>query len=177
MPGSGCSPAVTVPAAAGDGDGDAAAPLALEQLPLYPAAAPHLPRHGEPEAGQVEERVAALRRSLEPCSEWCWLTLKKLQPRLQSASRLGDEAYAHLKDPPQDLFPRAGVIGFSGLVGLLLARGSRLKRLAYPAGLVALSASLYYPDKAAAVAKAAGESVYERAVHACAAAESLLRRR
>uniref|UniRef100_A0A3B5JYQ9 MICOS complex subunit n=1 Tax=Takifugu rubripes TaxID=31033 RepID=A0A3B5JYQ9_TAKRU len=173
MRGSGCVSPITVFAAAGGGEHGA--PLALDQLSLYPAPVQQKPRDVEPEAGQLEESVATLRRSVEPYTEWCRVTFKKIEPRLQSASRFGNEAYVYLKNPPQDLYPRAGIIGFTGLVGLLLARGSRMKKLVYPAGLMTLSASLYYPDKAAAVAKSTGESVYERAVHAYAAVESLLK--
>lgn len=173
MRGSGCVSPITVFAAAGDGE--RGAPLALDQLSLYPAPVQQKPRDVEPEAGQLEESVATLRRSVVPYTEWCRVTFKKIEPRLQSVSRFGNEAYVYLKTPPQDLYPCAGIIGFTGLVGLLLARGSRMKKLVYPAGLMTLSASLYYPDKAAAVAKSTGESVYERAVHTYAAVESLLK--
>lgn len=77
----------------------------------------------------------------------------------------------------KDFYPRAGVIGFTGVLGLFLARGSRIKKLIYPAGLIAVSASLYYPEQAAAVAKSTGESVYDRAVQSYAAVENILKPR
>lgn len=173
MRGSGCVSPIGVSAAAADGE--QGAPLALDQLSLYAAPVQQKPRDAEPEAGQLEQSVATLRRSVEPYTEWCRVTFEKIEPRLQSASRFGNEAYVYLKTPPQDLYPRAGIIGFTGLMGLLLARGSRVKKLVYPAGLMTLSASLYYPDQAAAVARSTGECVYERAVHTYAAVESLVR--
>lgn len=173
MRGSGCVSPITVFAAAGDRE--QGAPVALDQLSLYPAPVRHRPRDVDPEAGQLEQSVAALRRSVEPCTRWCRVTFQRIEPGLQSVSRLGNEAYVNLKTPPRDLYPRAVIIGFTGLVGLLLARGSRIKKLVYPAGLMTLSGSLYYPDRAAAVARATGECVYEHAVHAYAAVESLVR--
>lgn len=173
MPGSWCFSPITVFAAAGDGDH--AAPLALDQLSMYPAPVQRKTRYVEPEAGQLEESVATLRRSVEPYTEWCRVTFKKIEPRVQRVCRFRHEAYVYLNDPPKDFYPRAGIIGFTGLMGLLLARGSRMKKLVYPVGLMTLSASLYYPDKAVAVARSTGESVYERTVHTYATVESLLK--
>lgn len=157
------------------GGGEHGAPLALDQLSLYAAPAQQKPRDTEPEAGQLENSIGALRRSVEPYTEWCRLTWRKIEPAVEGGCRLGNDIYVYLKDPPKELYPRAGIIGFTGLLGLLLARGSKVKKLVYPAGLMTLSASLYYPDKAAAFARSTGESVYERAVHTYAAAESLLK--
>lgn len=173
MPESCCLSPITVFAAAGGGE--RGAPLSLDQLSVYAAPAQQKPQHVEPEAAQLEDSVAALRRSVEPYAEQCRVTWRKIEPRVQDVCRFGNEAYVYLKDPPKELYARAGIIGFTGLLGLLLARGSRMKKLVYPAGLMALSASLYYPDKAAAFAKSTSESVYERAVHIYAAAESLVK--
>lgn len=157
------------------GGGERGAPLGLDQLSLYAAPPQQKPRDVEPEAGQLEDCVAALRRSVEPYTERCRVAWRTLEPGVQGVFRFANEAYEYLKDPPKELYPRAGIIGFTGVLGLLLARGSRMKKLVYPAGLMTLSASLYYPDKAAAFAKSTGESVYERAVHTYAAVESLLK--
>lgn len=173
MPGFWSLSPITVLAAAGGGE--RSAPVALEQLSLYAAPAPREPRDVEPGAAQLEDRVAALRRSVEPFSDWCRVTWRKVEPGVQRVCRFGNEAYEYLKEPPKELYPRAGIIGSTGVLGLLLARGSRMKKLVYPAGLMALSASLYYPDKAAAFARSTSDSVYERAVHTYAAAESLLK--
>lgn len=157
------------------GGGERGAPLGLDQLSLYAAPPQQKPRDVEPEVGQLEDCVAALRRSVEPYTERCRVAWRTLEPGVQGVFRFANEAYEYLKDPPKELYPRAGIIGFTGVLGLLLARGSRMKKLVYPAGLMTLSASLYYPDTAAAFAKSTGESVYERAVHTYAAVESLLK--
>lgn len=175
MPGALSLLPVTVLAAAGDGQPEAAAPLLLDELSLYPAAPRQEPRHVEPEAGQLQESVATLRKSLEPYTEWCQVTFNKVKPNVERAVQLGCDTYGYLRNPPKDFYPRAGVIGFTGVLGLFLARGSRIKKLIYPAGLVTVSTSLYYPEQAASIAQSAGDSVYERAVQGFAAVENLVR--
>ncbi|XP_051259988.1 MICOS complex subunit MIC26-like [Dicentrarchus labrax] len=167
----------TVFAAAGDGDAvkEETAPLLRDELSLYTAAPRQESRYVEPEAGQLEESVATLRKLLEPYTDWCRGTYNHIKPKVQRAVRFGNDTYSYLKDPPKDFYPRAGVIGFTGILGLFLARGSRIKRLLYPAGLVTVSASLYYPEQAAAIAKSTGDSVYDRAVRSYAAVEKMVK--
>uniref|UniRef100_A0A3Q3XKL5 MICOS complex subunit n=1 Tax=Mola mola TaxID=94237 RepID=A0A3Q3XKL5_MOLML len=147
----------------------------LIKLSLYPAAPQQEPRHVEPEAGQLQELVATLRKSLEPYTEWCQVTFNKVKPNVERVVRFGSDTYAYLRNPPKDFYPRAGVIGFTGILGLFLARGSRIKKIVYPAGLVTVSTSLYYPEQAASIAKSAGDCVYERAVQGYAAVENIVR--
>uniref|UniRef100_A0A3B4YYW0 MICOS complex subunit n=1 Tax=Stegastes partitus TaxID=144197 RepID=A0A3B4YYW0_9TELE len=149
------------------------APLNRDELSLYTAPA-QMSRYAEPEAGQLEESVATVRKLVEPYAAWCQNTYGKIKPKVQSVVRFGSDTYGYLKDPPKDFYPRAGVIGFTGVLGLFLARGSRIKKLLYPAGLMTVSASLYYPEQAAAVAKSTGDSVYDRAVQSYAAVEKML---
>ncbi|XP_035526498.1 MICOS complex subunit MIC26-like [Morone saxatilis] len=177
MPGALTLLPTTVSAAAGAGpEGqEETAPLLRDELSLYPAAPLQQSRYVEPEAGQLEESVATLRKVLEPYTDWCRGTYSRIKPKVQSAVRFGNDTYSYLKDPPKDFYPRAGVIGFTGVLGLLLARRSRVKRLLYPAGLVTVSASLYYPEQAAAIAKATGDSVYDRAVRSYAAVEKIVK--
>ncbi|KAM9789450.1 MICOS complex subunit MIC26-like [Neosynchiropus ocellatus] len=165
---------VTVHASSEPGQKDAPPPLALEELSLY-AAPPRRepPLRPEREAGQLEERVATLRRSAAPYTGRCLDAYARIEPKVRRVLRLGDAAAEHVRSAPKDLYPRAAIIGFTGVVGLFLARGSRVKKLLYPAGLVALSASLYYPEQAAAIAKSAGETAYDGAVRGYAAAERL----
>nr|QCP69323.1 apolipoprotein O [Lateolabrax maculatus] len=175
MPGAGSLLPTAVLAAAGDGEKEAAAgPLHRDELSLY-TAPQQTSRYVDPEAGQLEQSVATLRKSVEPYTGWCQDAYDKIKPRVQSAARFGVDTYVYLKDPPKDFYPRAGVIGFTGVLGLFLARGSRIKKLIYPTGLVAVSASLYYPEQAAAIARSTGDSAYDRAVRGYAAVEKLLR--
>ncbi|AWP03649.1 putative apolipoprotein O-like [Scophthalmus maximus] len=164
----------TVHAAAGDGENEATGPLHRDELSLYTGPPPPS-RVVEPEAGQLEQRVAALRQQLEPYAACYRAAYGEIKPKVQRVVRSGTEALAFLRNPPKDFYPRAAVIGFTGALGLLLARGSRVKRLVYPGGLVAVSASLYYPERAAAVARSAGDSVYERVVRGYAAVERMVR--
>ncbi|XP_070829549.1 MICOS complex subunit MIC26-like [Chaetodon trifascialis] len=164
---------VTVFAAAGDGEKEASAPLHRDELSLY-GAPQQTSRYAEREAGQLEESVATLRKLAEPYTGWCQVTYNKIRPKVQSVVGFGNDTYNYLKNPPQDFYPRAGVIGFAGVLGLFLARGSRFKKLIYPAGLMAVSASMYYPEQAAAIAKSSGDSMYERAVQSYAAVEKML---
>uniref|UniRef100_A0A8C7LKZ8 MICOS complex subunit n=1 Tax=Oncorhynchus kisutch TaxID=8019 RepID=A0A8C7LKZ8_ONCKI len=98
----------------------------------------------ESEAGPVEQGVTELRKWAEPFTDQCqvYLLLNMFLIRFQ----FGLDTYEFLKDPPPDLYPRVGVVGF---LGLYLAKGSRVKRLVFPVGLMALSASMFYPQQAA----------------------------
>uniref|UniRef100_A0A3P8TV47 MICOS complex subunit n=1 Tax=Amphiprion percula TaxID=161767 RepID=A0A3P8TV47_AMPPE len=166
---------VVVFADADEAEKETPAPASLnrDDLSLY-ATPPQTSRYAEPEAGQLEESVATIRKLVEPYAAWCQDTYGRIKPTVQRVVRFGSDTYAYLKDPPKDFYPRAGVIGFTGVLGLLLARGSRVKRLVYPAGLMTVSASLYYPEKAANVAKSTGDSVYDWAVQSYAAVEKML---
>ncbi|XP_044076650.1 apolipoprotein O, a [Siniperca chuatsi] len=174
MPGALSLLPITVLAAAGDGEKEAAAPLHRDELSLY-TAPQQKARYAEPEAGQLEQSVASLRKLVEPYTDWYQGAYNKIKPKVQRVVRFGNDTYAYLKNPPKDFYPRAGVIGFTGVLGLFLARGSRIKRLVYPAGLVAVSASLYYPEQAVAIAKSTGDSVYDRAVQSYAAVEKMVK--
>ncbi|KAK5889459.1 hypothetical protein CesoFtcFv8_015461 [Champsocephalus esox] len=160
-------------AASRDGDPQpSASSLLRDELSLY-TAPPPLQKllNVQPEAGQLEQSVATLREFTEPYTGWCKDTYSTIQPKVQSVVQCGSDTYAYLKDPPKDFYPRAGVVGFTGVLGLFLARGSRIKRFMLPAGLMTVSASMYYPEKAATIVKSAGDSVYDRAVQSYAALE------
>ncbi|KAG7272200.1 hypothetical protein CRUP_036688 [Coryphaenoides rupestris] len=121
----------------------------------------------ETEAGRLESGVAALRTSLEPYAARC--------PRLQRVTGLGGDAWALLSQPPEGFYPRAGIIGVAGALGLLLARGSRIKKLVYPAGLMAVGATLYYPEQAVAVGRSTGETAYDWALRGYVALDRMVR--
>uniref|UniRef100_A0A8C7TXQ4 MICOS complex subunit n=1 Tax=Oncorhynchus mykiss TaxID=8022 RepID=A0A8C7TXQ4_ONCMY len=103
----------------------------------------------ESEAGPVEQGVAELRKWAEPFTDQCQVYLFLSDVCIEPIiwNKMG--TYEFLKDPPPDLYPRVGVVGFSGFLGLYLAKGSRVKRLVFPVGLMALSASMFYPQQAA----------------------------
>ncbi|XP_059201204.1 MICOS complex subunit MIC26-like [Centropristis striata] len=175
MPGALSLLPITVFADAGDGNTEPIAPLLRDELSLYTAPPQHKSRYVEPEADQLEQSVASLRKLTEPYTEWCEGTYSKIKPKVQRVVKFGTDTYDYFKNPPKDFYPRAGVIGFTGVLGLFLARGSRIKRLLYPAGLMTVSASLYYPEQAAAIAKSTGDSVYERAVRGYATLEKMVK--
>lgn len=170
---------VTIVAADAVPDGEdkkaAISRLQRDQLSLYTIPEQNQNPLPTPEAGRLEESFATARKSVAPYTDWCRVTYDQIKPQVQSGIQAGRDTYGYLNDPPKDFYPRAGVIGFTGILGLFLARGSRVKRLVYPAALMTLSASLYYPEQAAKIAKSTGDSVYERAVHGYAALERIFK--
>ncbi|XP_077744002.1 MICOS complex subunit MIC26 isoform X2 [Canis aureus] len=83
------------------------------------------------------------------------------KPKMQSLVQWGLDSYEYLQNAPPGFFPRLGVIGFAGIVGLLLARGSKIKKLVYPPGFMGLAASLYYPQQAIVFVQVSGEKLYD----------------
>ncbi|XP_053186541.1 MICOS complex subunit MIC26-like [Scomber japonicus] len=166
---------VTVLADTGVGEKEESAPLNRDELSLYAAPPALKVRYAEHEAGQLEQSVATIRRAVEPYTTWCQSAYAKIKPKVQGVVQLGNDSYEYLKDPPKDFYPRAGVIAFTGVLGLVLARGSRIKKLIYPTGLLTVSTSLYYPEQAAAIAKSTGDSVYDSAVRSFASVEKMVK--
>lgn len=158
-----------------ENDNPASAPLNRDKLSLYTAPEQNLAHFQHPEPGQIEETVATLRRSVEPYVAWCQGTYNRIKPPFQHGAQLGRDTYTYLKNPPEDFYTKAGVIGFTGILGLFLARGSRVKRLLYPAGLMVVSSSLYYPEQAASITKSTGDRVYSGAVQSYAAVEKIFK--
>ncbi|NXV46527.1 MIC26 protein, partial [Uria aalge] len=118
---------------------------------------------------QLEEGVSRLRHVMEPYTAWCQVQWFYITSGSGSVLR-GCE---FLQNPPAGFYPRLGVIGFAGIVGLFLARGSKIKKLVYPAGLMGIGASMYYPQQAVAIAKVAGIQVYDWSLQGYIAVESL----
>ncbi|CAL8366256.1 unnamed protein product [Boreogadus saida] len=129
----------------------------------------------ETEAGTLESGITSIRTSLEPYSAWCQDVYGNIRPKVQRVTRSGNEVYAYLRQPPDGFYPRAGIIGFAGVVGFFLARGSRIKRIIYPAGLIAIGSTLYYPEQAVKIGKSTGDSVYDCALQGYVALDKLVR--
>ncbi|XP_022519754.2 apolipoprotein O, a isoform X2 [Astyanax mexicanus] len=148
--------------------------ISVEELSLYTTPPQNL-HYVEPEKGQVEEGVAMLRQLAEPYTTWSQDVYGAVKPKVDGAVQFGQDSYEYLKNPPPEFYPRAGVIGFTGIIGLFLARGSRLKKLIYPAGLMAVGASLYYPQEAAAIVKNSGDAMYDWALQTYVTVEKLIK--
>ena len=132
-------------------------------------------RYVETEAGTLESGIASLRTSLQPYSAWCQDVYGNLRPKVQRVTRFGHEVYGYLRQPPEGFYPRVGIIGFAGVVGFFLARGSRIKRIVFPAGMIAIGSTLYYPEQAVAIGKCTGDSVYDCALQGYVALDKLVR--
>ncbi|KAF7688416.1 hypothetical protein HF521_013223 [Silurus meridionalis] len=156
----------------------------VDELSLY-TTPPQKLHYVEQEKGVMEENVTLLRNMAEPYITWCQQMTdsanQKVQdvygvvkPTVDKTVQTGQDSYVYLRNPPPEFYPRAGVIGFTGILGLFLARGSRMKRLIYPTGLMAVGASMYYPQKAATIAKSTGDAVYEFTLQAYVTVEKLI---
>ncbi|KAK1806532.1 hypothetical protein P4O66_005045 [Electrophorus voltai] len=140
--------------------------LMIEELSLYTT--PHSQvKYVETEVGHVEHGIASLRRTAEPYTVWCQEFYKTIEPGINVSIRTARDTYEFLNSPPPEFYPGVGVVGFSGILGLYLAKGRSVKRMSFllicgcrvkgllfPAGLMALSASMLYPQQASSVAKA-----------------------
>ncbi|NXS26645.1 MIC26 protein, partial [Pomatostomus ruficeps] len=108
---------------------------------------------------ELEEGVSRLRHVMEPYTAWCqvqWFVLQLVVAQGALCSGFFSEGYEFLQKPPAGFYPRLGVISFAGIIGLFLARGSKIKKLVYPAALMGIGTSMYYPQQAVAIAKVSG---------------------
>ncbi|XP_072307355.1 apolipoprotein O, b [Eucyclogobius newberryi] len=150
--------------AASDGKEKLPAPvMSLEELPsLY--CRPEASQSAERPSNAIEDKVSLLRNWMQPYSEQWSQTggaaldkvesvYKRAEPTITSTVTTVTDVYVFVSDPPSDFFPSVAAIGFSGFLGLYLAKGSGLKRGAFPLGLVALTSSMFYPQQAAALLK------------------------
>ncbi|XP_044944052.1 MICOS complex subunit MIC26-like [Mustela putorius furo] len=109
----------------------------------------------------LEESISHLRHYCEPYTSWCQEMYSQTKPKMQSLVQWGLGSYEYLQNTPSGFFPRLGVISFPGIVGLLLARGSKIKTLVYPPDFMGLAASLYYPQQAIVFVQVSGEKLYD----------------
>ncbi|NWW69807.1 MIC26 protein, partial [Climacteris rufus] len=125
---------------------------------------------------ELEEGVSRLRQVMEPYTAWCQTECTDSSRGKADRSLCSDyfsEGYEFLQKPPAGFYPRLGVIGFAGIIGLFLARGSKIKKLVYPAALMGIGTSMYYPQQAVAIAKVAGTQLYDWSLQGYIAVESL----
>ncbi|NXM84934.1 MIC26 protein, partial [Oenanthe oenanthe] len=123
----------------------------------------------------LEEGVSHLRQVMEPYTAWCQLELGSSKVKVDSSLCSGffSEGYEFLQKPPAGFYPRLGVISFAGIIGLFLARGSKIKKLVYPAVLMGVGTSMYYPQEAVDIAKVAGTQLYDWSLQGYIAVEAL----
>ncbi|NXR90350.1 MIC26 protein, partial [Hypocryptadius cinnamomeus] len=125
---------------------------------------------------ELEEGVSRLRHVMEPYTAWCQLELtgsSEVKADSSLCSGFFSEGYEFLQKPPAGFYPRLGVISFAGIIGLFLARGSKIKKLVYPAALMGIGTSMYYPQQAVAIAKVAGTQLYDWSLQGYIAVEAL----
>ncbi|XP_068126161.1 MICOS complex subunit MIC26 [Hyperolius riggenbachi] len=146
--------------------------LKVEELSLYSSPVQET-RYVEEKQTQLEEGITFVRQSIEPYTSWCQDVYTKSKPKVETAVAHSKATYDYLIDAPPGFYPRLGLIGFAGIVGLFLARGSRIKKVIYPLGLMGIGASLYYPQQAATIATETGTVLYDWSLQGFVTLESL----
>uniref|UniRef100_A0A8D0L0P2 MICOS complex subunit n=1 Tax=Sphenodon punctatus TaxID=8508 RepID=A0A8D0L0P2_SPHPU len=144
----------------------------VDELSLY-SSPTHKFRYVDDSQSPLEEFISKLRHSMGPYTAWCQALYVKAMPKVENAVEHGRESCEFLANAPPGFYPRLGVISFAGVVGLFLARGSKIKRLIYPVAFMGIGASLYYPQQAVAVAQVAGSQLYDWSLQGYVAVESL----
>ncbi|XP_026570039.1 MICOS complex subunit MIC26 [Pseudonaja textilis] len=146
--------------------------LKIDELSLYTSPSPKSKYVEDPES-QLEQTISHLRHSLKPYAAWVQDCTGKAMPKVEKACEYVKESYEIIKAPPPGFYPRLGVISFAGIVGLFLARGSKIKRLVYPISFMGIGTAVYYPQQTVAVAKVTGFRLYDWSLQAYIRLESL----
>lgn len=144
-----------------------------EQLPIY-TAPPLRYKYVQEQPGHLQMGFTSIRSTTGCYIGWCQDVYIFLKNRILDTAQFGKDTYDYLKNPPQDFFPKIGVITVSGLAGLVLARkGSRFKKIAYPLGLATLGATVCYPVQSVIIAKVTGKRAYATSQQIYEAVQSL----
>ncbi|XP_072284513.1 MICOS complex subunit MIC26 isoform X2 [Pyxicephalus adspersus] len=146
--------------------------LKVEELSLYSSPVQDS-KFVEEKQTELEEGISWLRQSLVPYTNWCQDVYTKTKPKVETAVEHSKVTYEYLKDAPPGFYPRLGLIGFAGVIGLFLARGSRIKKIIYPLGFMGIGSSLYYPQQAATIAKDTSTVLYDWSLQGLVTLESL----
>ncbi|XP_021516500.1 MICOS complex subunit Mic26 [Meriones unguiculatus] len=134
--------------------------IKVDELSLYSVPEGRSKYVEEPRT-QLEENISELRHHFEPYTSWCEEIYSRTKPKVEGFVQWGVDKYEYLQNAPPGFFPRLGVIGFAGFVGLIFARGSKIKKLVYPPFFMGLGASIYYPQQAISIAQVSGEKLYD----------------
>ncbi|XP_020388745.2 MICOS complex subunit MIC27 [Rhincodon typus] len=147
-----------------------------EQLSVY-TEPPTNSKYISEQPGWLLQRIIVVRQAFEPFAAQCKGVYNVMKNSTTNMIAFGKDAYIFLKDPPEGFFPRVGVITVSGLAGLILAsRGSRVKKMVYPAGLASVGMAICYPQQAISVAKFSGQKMYAVSQGSYEAVRSLWKR-
>ncbi|XP_069749755.1 MICOS complex subunit Mic27-like [Narcine bancroftii] len=115
----------------------------------------------EDQPSRLLKGISAVRQTLQPYASQCKGAYNAAKRGAENSIAFGKDAYVFLKNPPEGFFPRMGVIMVSGFAGLVIAsKGSRVQKMAYPVGLLAVGLAICYPQKAIAVTKFSGQTMY-----------------
>ncbi|XP_060688149.1 MICOS complex subunit MIC27-like [Hemiscyllium ocellatum] len=147
-----------------------------EQLSVYTEPATNSTYITE-QPGWLLRRIIVVRQAVEPFAAQCKGVYIAMKNGATNTIAFGKDTYIFLKNPPEGFFPRMGVIAVSGLAGLILAsRGSRAKKMVYPAGLATVGMAICYPQQAISVAKFSSQKMYAVSQGSYEAVRSLWKR-
>ncbi|XP_051748691.1 MICOS complex subunit MIC27 [Ctenopharyngodon idella] len=134
--------------------------ISPRELSIYSPDAPAV-QFVEEQPGVVQTGLGTVRVGLQSYVRAVQSAFTSVKVGVISVYQAGQDTYHFLRDPPPGFLPRVGVIGVSGLGGLILARkGSRLKRIVVPLGLATAGTAVCYPTQTVAVLKITGKKVY-----------------
>ncbi|XP_060756565.1 MICOS complex subunit MIC26-like [Neoarius graeffei] len=94
--------------------------------------------------------VRCISYALEKAEEY----YKSIDPGINTSVQTVRDIYSFLINPLSKFYPSVGTVGFSAILRIYLAKGSRVKRLLFPTVSRTLSTSMFYSPHNASLAKA-----------------------